>query len=65
MPTARPCCRGGSPTTIPSALALVAGWFAGTIPADARIAAIFPDGPQRYLGTVYDDDYCAAHSLLN
>ncbi|MFE5118009.1 PLP-dependent cysteine synthase family protein [Streptomyces sp. NPDC056669] len=46
------------------AVALVAGWFARTMPADARIAAIFPDGPQRYLGTVYDDDYCAAHGLL-
>ncbi|MBI0293198.1 PLP-dependent cysteine synthase family protein [Streptomyces sp. PRKS01-29] len=46
------------------AVALVAGWFARTMPADARIAAIFPDGPQRYVGTVYDDDYCAAHGLL-
>ncbi|WP_407699148.1 PLP-dependent cysteine synthase family protein [Streptomyces alkaliterrae] len=46
------------------AVALVAGWLARTLPADARIAAIFPDGPQRYLGTVYDDDYCAAHGLL-
>ncbi|MFE7133996.1 PLP-dependent cysteine synthase family protein [Streptomyces sp. NPDC057638] len=47
------------------AVALVAGWLARTGPADARIAAIFPDGPQRYLGTVYDDDYCAAHGLLD
>lgn len=47
------------------AVATVAGWFARTMPADARIAAIFPDGPQRYLGTVYDDDYCAAHGLLD
>ncbi|MGK5529679.1 PLP-dependent cysteine synthase family protein [Streptomyces sp. URMC 129] len=46
------------------AVALVAGWLARTLPADARIVAIFPDGPQRYLGTVYDDDYCAAHGLL-
>ncbi|MEU6914614.1 PLP-dependent cysteine synthase family protein [Streptomyces olindensis] len=46
------------------AVALVAGWLARTMPADARIVAIFPDGPQRYLGTVYDDDYCAAHGLL-
>ncbi|WP_209238953.1 PLP-dependent cysteine synthase family protein [Streptomyces oryzae] len=46
------------------AVALVAGWLARILPADARIAAIFPDGPQRYLGTVYDDDYCAAHGLL-
>ncbi|AZQ32698.1 PLP-dependent cysteine synthase family protein [Streptomyces cyaneochromogenes] len=47
------------------AVALVAGWLARTMPADARIVAVFPDGPQRYLGTVYDDDYCAAHGLLD
>jgi S-sulfo-L-cysteine synthase (3-phospho-L-serine-dependent) len=47
------------------AVALVAGWLARTLPEDTRIAAIFPDGPQRYLGTVYDDDYCAAHGLLD
>jgi cysteine synthase A len=47
------------------AVALVSGWLARTMPADARIVAIFPDGPQRYLGTVYDADYCAAHSLLD
>ncbi|MEU6557454.1 PLP-dependent cysteine synthase family protein [Streptomyces sp. NPDC046915] len=47
------------------AVALVAGWLARTMAPDARIVAIFPDGPQRYLGTVYDDDYCAAHGLLD
>lgn len=47
------------------AVALVAGWLARTLPADTRIAAVFPDGPQRYLGTVFDDDYCAAHGLLD
>ncbi|MET9854925.1 PLP-dependent cysteine synthase family protein [Streptomyces sp. NPDC006450] len=46
------------------AVALVAGWLARSLPEDARIAAVFPDGPQRYLGTVYDDGYCAAHGLL-
>ncbi|MER5182979.1 PLP-dependent cysteine synthase family protein [Streptomyces sp. NPDC002896] len=46
------------------AVALVAGWAASTLPADARIAAVFPDGPERYLSTVYDDEYCAAHGLL-
>jgi hypothetical protein len=46
------------------AVALVAGWLARTLPANTKVAAIFPDGPQRYLGTVYDDDYCAAHGLL-
>ncbi|MBT2452330.1 PLP-dependent cysteine synthase family protein [Streptomyces sp. ISL-43] len=47
------------------AVTLVAGWLARTRPADTRIAAIFPDGPQRYLGTVYDDEYCARHGLLD
>jgi cysteine synthase A len=46
------------------AVALVAGWLARSLPGDARIAAVFPDGPQRYLSTVYDDAYCAAHGLL-
>ncbi|WP_328967501.1 PLP-dependent cysteine synthase family protein [Streptomyces sp. NBC_00239] len=47
------------------AVALVAGWLARSLPKGARIAAVFPDGPQRYLGTVYDDGYCAAHGLLD
>ncbi|MEU1802341.1 PLP-dependent cysteine synthase family protein [Streptomyces sp. NPDC019937] len=47
------------------AVALVAGWLARTHPADARIVAVFPDGPQRYLETVYNDDYCAANGLLD
>ncbi|MEU7728241.1 PLP-dependent cysteine synthase family protein [Streptomyces sp. NPDC040724] len=47
------------------AVALVAGWLARSLPKDTRIAAVFPDGPQRYLGTVYDDGYCAAHGLLD
>ncbi|GHE82646.1 putative cysteine synthase A CysK2 [Streptomyces longispororuber] len=47
------------------AVALVAGWLARTRPAATRVAAVFPDGPQRYLGTVYDDDYCARHGLLD
>ncbi|WP_308050864.1 PLP-dependent cysteine synthase family protein [Streptomyces purpurogeneiscleroticus] len=46
------------------AVALVAGWLARTLPRDTRIAAIFPDGPQRYLETVYHDEYCAEHGLL-
>ncbi|MFE6159080.1 PLP-dependent cysteine synthase family protein [Streptomyces sp. NPDC056486] len=47
------------------AVALVAGWLARTLPASARVVAVFPDGPQRYLDTVYDDAYCAAHGLLD
>lgn len=45
------------------AVALVAGWLARTTPASTRIVAIFPDGPQRYLETVYDDEYCAEQGL--
>ncbi|GAA1863971.1 PLP-dependent cysteine synthase family protein [Myceligenerans crystallogenes] len=47
------------------AVALVAGWLARTESADTRIATIFPDGPQRYLGTVYDDEYCRRNGLLD
>ncbi|MER7762759.1 PLP-dependent cysteine synthase family protein [Streptomyces sp. NPDC097619] len=46
------------------AVALVAGWLARTLPRSTRIAAVFPDGPQRYLETVYDDAYCTGHGLL-
>ena len=47
------------------AVALVAGWLARTLPERTRIAAVFPDGPQRYFDTVFDDDYCPAHGLLD
>ncbi|WP_280503401.1 PLP-dependent cysteine synthase family protein [Nocardia farcinica] len=47
------------------AVALVAGWAARTLPADTRIAAVFPDGPQRYFDTIYNDDYCREHGLLD
>lgn len=46
------------------AVALVARWLARSRPAGERIVAVFPDGPQRYVGTVYDDTYCRAHDLL-
>jgi cysteine synthase len=46
------------------AVALVAGWLARTHHPDTRIAAIFPDGPQRYFDTVYNDEYCQRHGLL-
>ncbi|MFK4189334.1 PLP-dependent cysteine synthase family protein [Streptomyces sparsogenes] len=46
------------------AVALVARWIARTSPAEDRIAAVFPDGPHRYVSTVFDDDYCRAHRLL-
>ncbi|WP_422613583.1 PLP-dependent cysteine synthase family protein [Mycobacterium intracellulare] len=47
------------------AVALVAGWAARTMPAGTTIAAVFPDGPQRYFDTVYNDDYCRDHDLLD
>jgi cysteine synthase len=46
------------------AVALVASWLARTEEPDARIAAVFPDGPQRYFDTVFNDDYCHQHGLL-
>lgn len=46
------------------AVALVAGWLARTEDPDVRIAAIFPDGPQRYFDTVFNDDYCHRYGLL-
>ncbi|MEV6321345.1 PLP-dependent cysteine synthase family protein [Nocardia sp. NPDC051787] len=47
------------------AVALVAGWAARTCDDDARIAAVFPDGPHRYFDTVYNDAYCHEHGLLD
>ena len=47
------------------AVALVAGWIARSEDRDLRIAAVFADGPLRYLDTVYDDDYCRTHDLLD
>ncbi|MGH3563770.1 MAG: pyridoxal-5'-phosphate-dependent protein subunit beta, partial [Mycobacterium sp.] len=47
------------------AVALVAGWAARSMPVGATISAIFPDGPQRYFDTVYNDDFCRDHGLLD
>ncbi|MBF6222001.1 PLP-dependent cysteine synthase family protein [Nocardia abscessus] len=47
------------------AVALVAGWAARTHSGDSRIAAVFPDGPQRYFDTIYNDAYCDEHGLLD
>ncbi|MBQ0827393.1 PLP-dependent cysteine synthase family protein [Streptomyces tagetis] len=44
------------------AAARVAAWAARVRPG-AVVAAVFPDGPHRYLGTVYDDGFTAAHDL--
>lgn len=47
------------------AVALVASWLARTRPEGTRIAAVFPDGPHRYLDSIFNDDYCRAHSLCS
>nr|WP_158849494.1 PLP-dependent cysteine synthase family protein [Saccharothrix deserti] len=47
------------------AVGLVAGWLARTLSPETRIAAIFPDGPQRYFDTVYNDTFCHTHNLLD
>jgi cysteine synthase A len=47
------------------AVALVAGWAARVHDEDARITAVFPDGPHRYFDTVYNDAYCHEHGLLD
>jgi len=47
------------------AVARVAAWIASTAPAGTRIAAIFPDGPHRYLDTIYNDAYCREHKLID
>ncbi|MFI6355358.1 PLP-dependent cysteine synthase family protein [Streptomyces sp. NPDC050743] len=46
------------------AVALVTRWLSRTLPPENRIVAVFPDGPQRYVGTVFDDAYCRRHGLL-
>ncbi|TSB17865.1 PLP-dependent cysteine synthase family protein [Streptomyces benahoarensis] len=44
------------------AAALVAAWAARTHPG-AVVATVFPDGPHRYLSSVYDDDFTTAHGV--
>jgi cysteine synthase len=46
------------------AVALVAGWAARIHPRGTTIAAVFPDGPQRYFDTIYNDEFCRQHNLL-
>ncbi|MGW5647397.1 PLP-dependent cysteine synthase family protein [Saccharopolyspora sp. NPDC003752] len=45
------------------AVALVSAWAARVEPS-AQVVTVFPDGPHRYLGTIFDDDYCRARGLL-
>jgi cysteine synthase A len=57
---ARGCFVSGGWST--GAVALVAAWAARTRPG-AVVATVFPDGPQRYLGSIYDEDYCRRHGI--
>jgi len=45
------------------AVALVAGWVARNYPRGTTVAAVFPDGPQRYFDTIYNDEYCRRHGI--
>ncbi|MDO3649915.1 pyridoxal-phosphate dependent enzyme [Nocardia mangyaensis] len=45
------------------AAALVAGWAAEREPG-SRVLTVFPDGPHRYLRTIYNDDWCHRHGLF-
>ncbi|WP_233576185.1 PLP-dependent cysteine synthase family protein [Saccharopolyspora rhizosphaerae] len=44
------------------ATAMVAAWCARELGTD-RVAAVFPDGPERYWESVYDDEFCRRHGL--
>lgn len=43
------------------AVALVSSWVAQD--TDDVVAAVFPDGPERYWDTVFSEDFCARHGL--
>lgn len=47
------------------AVALVAGWAARHSDSETTVAAVFPDNPQRYFDTIYNDDYCRTHGLID
>ncbi|QRK89095.1 PLP-dependent cysteine synthase family protein [Saccharopolyspora erythraea] len=46
------------------AVALVSAWVA-RVEAGARVVTVFPDGPHRYLHTIFDDDFCRARGLID
>ncbi|HVK26607.1 MAG TPA: PLP-dependent cysteine synthase family protein [Actinokineospora sp.] len=58
---ARDCFVTGGWST--GAVALVAAWVA-RVEAGASVVTVFPDGPHRYLGTIFDDDFCQARGLF-
>lgn len=45
-------------------VALIARWAALAARPDATVVTVFPDGPERYWNTVYDDTFCAERGLL-
>ncbi|GAA3228288.1 PLP-dependent cysteine synthase family protein [Pseudonocardia petroleophila] len=47
------------------AVGLVSSWVARTSAPGTRIVAVFPDGPQRYFDTVYNDEFCRTNELLD
>ncbi|MBL1079463.1 pyridoxal-phosphate dependent enzyme [Nocardia sp. 2] len=58
---ARTCLAGGWST---GAAALVAEWIARREP-DSRVLTVFPDGPHRYLRTIYSDEWCTERGLFD
>uniref|UniRef100_UPI0035B386DD PLP-dependent cysteine synthase family protein n=1 Tax=Saccharopolyspora galaxeae TaxID=2781241 RepID=UPI0035B386DD len=46
------------------AVALVAAWAARR-EVGTRVVTVFPDGPQRYLDSIFNDDFCRANGLLD
>jgi len=56
---ARDCVTGGWSV---GAVALVASWYAASF--GGVVATVFPDGPERYGATIFDDGYCQRHDLL-
>lgn len=59
---ARDCFVTGGWST--GAVALVSAWVA-RVERGATVVTIFPDGPHRYLDTIFHDDYCRARGLLD
>ena len=45
-------------------VALVARWATQVSPANTTVVTVFPDGPERYWNSVFDDEFCARHGLL-
>ena len=39
--------------------------FANSLPIDSQIVVLAPDGGEKYLSTIFDDDWMRNHDLLN